>query len=108
MAIDITETDSELPAICFCNDIIVPITSQTFVKNIISFIENDLLFKLNNITHNKLKFALEYYIENNPNDSVLGVYLGSLFMGYISASSLLIVMKDISVLLHRLKSSRCQ
>ena len=86
LSLDYTELDNTCPAICVCNDFIVPITSKNFAKNFIGFYEKDLKFNLNNMQCNGLKFELE-----NEEQEILRIYYKKLFMGYATMYDLYII-----------------
>ena len=103
MTVEYTETDSDWPALCFCNDFIVAITNASFVKSFISFAETELVFKLTFLTGNKLSFTVRYEDEVNPEDSVLEVFLGKASMGYARLGSLTEAMNYVAAKLNKLK-----
>ncbi len=81
MSVSYTETDNDIPALCICSDIVIPITNKTLVISFCNFIDNDLTFKISNLTINKLRFTLveDQIIEIKAkvdNDFVLMGYVG--------------------------------
>ena len=105
MSVDYTETDSGWPAICFCSDFIVVVTNNSFVKSFISFSEGELIFKLNSLAGCKLSFHVVRDNEDNPEDSVIEVFLNKLSMGFVKVGTLTEVMYYIQAQLKKLKDT---
>ena len=103
MTVEYTETDSDCPALCFCNDLIVPITNNSFVKSFITFAECELVFKLTFLSGNKLSFTVVVEDEEHPDESILEVFLGKLSMGYAKLGSLTEAMHYVAAKLKKLK-----
>jgi len=59
MSVSYTELDNGTPALCFCSDIIIPITNKTMVQSFINYMDNDLKFKIIDLRIQTL--ALTYF-----------------------------------------------
>ena len=83
MSVCFEELESGIPAVNFCSDFTVPITNKTFARSFITFYENDLWFRLGNLSANKLSFKV--YDEA---EGILEVYFTKEFMGYVLCGEL--------------------
>ena len=104
MTVDYTEMDNGCPALCFCNDLIIPITNASFVKSFITFSECDLVFKLNFLTGQKLSFTVVSEDDFNPEESILEVFVSKLSMGYTRLGGLLSSMHLVSDTMKSIKN----
>ena len=103
MTVDYTETDSEWPAICFCNDFIVAVSNISFVKSFLIFAEGELVFKLGFLSGNKLSFKVAAEDEESPEESILEVYFDKKPMGFVRLETLTNVMHSIRAQLQKIK-----
>lgn len=95
-------TDS-LPGIEFCGQFIAPITSKTFVNEIINAIETKNYLRLVLKKHKKLTLALVEHeshssletLTSEPYEEVLKVYYGNMFVGYTDLEQILIACKKL-------------
>lgn len=83
MSVGFNVTDSGLPCLVFCSEFQVPMTSKWFVSSYINYYENDLKFKIGNMSSFVLNFA--WYSEDK---NILEVYLKKDFMGLASVSEI--------------------
>ena len=49
MSVEYTETDNGIPCLCFCSDLIIPITNKTIVQSYCNYIDNDMIFKVHDL-----------------------------------------------------------
>lgn len=103
LSISYTETDSEWPAICICSDFTVPVTNTSFVKSFCSFVESEMIFKLQSLSGNKLSFKVQEENEDDPSESILGLYLDKKFVGWVTVGNLYSVFETIKFRLLTLK-----
>ena len=83
MSVSFEELESGAPAINFCSEFTVPISSKIFAKSFISFYDNDLRFRIEGLTGNKLK--LSWY---NEEEGILKVFFKNEFVGYVLCGEL--------------------
>ena len=57
MSVSYTEMDNGYPALCFCSDLIIPLTNKTMVQSYINYMDNDLKFKILNLNIQNLSFT---------------------------------------------------
>lgn len=77
MSVSSEELESGAPAINICSEFSIPISNKTFVKSFISYYTNDLKFRIETLSGNKLSF--KWY---NEADDILEVYFKNEFVGY--------------------------
>ena len=79
------------------------VTNISFVSSFISFAEGELVFKLNFLSGNKLSFKVVVDDEEDPENSILEVFLDRLPMGYAKLEHLTEVMHYVKASLKSLK-----
>lgn len=62
MSVSYTELDNGYPALCFCSDLIYPLTNKTMVKTYINYMDEQLRFKILDLKIQDLAFT--YLSEN--------------------------------------------
>lgn len=105
MSVDYNETDSGLPSLVFCNDFQVVISNATFAKSFVSFVESEMVFKLNSLSAHGLSFKVTVDDDDNPEDSILFVTYRKLPMGYVRVRTIKDAMIDVRDQLKNLKGS---
>lgn len=90
MSVSFEELESGTPALNFCSEFTVPITSKMFAKAFISFYDNDLKFRLEGLSGNSLRFS--WYDENAE---ILSVYFKNNFVGYALSGDLYNAFSDV-------------
>ena len=85
MSVDYTELDNGCPALCFCSDLIIPLTNKTMLQTFINYMDNDLKFKIVNLTIQDLCFT---YM--SPEVTIVRAKVNGKFehMGFVSTSEL--------------------
>ena len=81
--IEYTELDNGCPALCICNEFIIPITSKAFPKNFIGFYDKELQFNINNMSTGKLKLKVL-----NIEQEIIELYYTNLLVGYIDMKTM--------------------
>lgn len=77
MTVTFEELESGAPAINLCSEFSIPISNKTFVKSFISYYTNDLKFRLETISGNKLSFKWL-----SEDDDIIEVYFKGDMVGY--------------------------
>lgn len=96
MLVEYVETDNGCPALCFCNDISIPITNKTMVQSFINYMTNDMKFKIVNFKIQNLMFN---FISNDIT-SVMAKVNGTFeFIGFVNSNDLLNCMEKIVICL---------
>jgi hypothetical protein len=97
MSVEYTEMDNGCPALCFCSDLVVPITNKTIVQSFCNYIDNNMKFKIMDL---HVQTLLMTFI-NNDICSIKAKVNGKFeFMGFVSTQDLYNAMKRV---LERLK-----
>ncbi len=92
MSVEYTELDNGTPALCFCSDLIIPITNKTIVHSYCNYMDNNLKFKINDL---HVQTVLISFI-NNDITSIKAKVNGKFeFMGLVATNDLYNAMKRI-------------
>ena len=83
MSVSFTVLDNDVPAIDFCSEFSIPVTQKTFCKSFINFYDNDLRFRIANLSTNCLSF--KWY---DKDEHILEVYFKKEFVGYVLVGDL--------------------
>ena len=86
MLVEYTELDNGCPAICICNDFIVPITSKNFAKNFIGAYDRELKHKLDGIGTGLISFKI---VEEEQ--EILELFYRGLSVGFVTMYDMYIV-----------------
>lgn len=85
MSVEYTELDNGLPALCFCSDLVIPITNKTMSQSFVNYFENDMKFKIANLRIQNLEFSL---INNDITSVSAKVNSKFEFMGFVNTNDL--------------------
>lgn len=94
------ETDDGIPGICVNNDITFTINNISFVKSFISFVNSEMVFKLANLSGNKLSFSI---VDDTEEHEIIAVYFNKMLVGKVELEQLTEVMYEVLATLQRLK-----
>ena len=85
MSVEYTELDSGWPALCFCSDLIIPLTNKTMVNSFNNYMSSDLRFKIVNFKINNLMLTYVNEELTIVRAKVNGVFVP---MGYVSSTDI--------------------
>lgn len=100
ITVSYSETDEGIPVLLVNNDVAFVINNHSFVKSFISFVNSEMIFKLANLSGNKLSFSV---VDNTEEHEILAVYFNKMLVGKVEVSELTEVMYEILATLQRLK-----
>ena len=84
MSVEYTELDNGCPALCFCSDLITPITNKTMLRSFCSFVDNDLAFKIHRLQIQNVAFTTIgenlVYVEAKINSKTKFVPMGYVYI----------------------------
>ena len=92
MTVEYTELDNGCPALCFCSDLISPITNKTLAKSFCNFIDNDLKFKIVGL---KLQKVMLTFVEPDLIEIQGKIDKTYYLMGYANINDLYRAMKQV-------------
>ena len=92
MSVEYTELDNGCPALCFCSDLIIPLTNKTMVQSYINYTDNDMKFKILNLTIQDLSFTYTSPEVTQIKAKVNGKFE---FMGYVDNDDLYTAMEKV-------------
>jgi len=98
--ISCTETDEGLPCLCICNDVQLVLNNRTFVRSFITYVEDDMVFKIPYLSGCKITFAME---DNSEGAEILSLYFNRNLVGYVSVTALYMVMQEAWLILQSIK-----
>ena len=83
MSVSFDILDNGIPAINLCSEISIPVSQITFCRSFISCYENDLRFKISNLSTNILSFKFQ-----DDKETILELYYKKEFLGYVLVGEL--------------------
>lgn len=92
MSVEYTETDAGIPALCFCSDLIVPITNKTIVQSFCNYIANDMKFKIMDLHVQTLMIT---FVSNDICSIKAKVNGKFEFMGFVNTQDLYTAMEKV-------------
>ena len=92
MSVEYTETDSGLPCLCFCSDLIIPITNKTIVQSYCNYMSNDMIFKITDLHVQNILITCLNLDVSGIKAKVNGRFE---FMGFVSTPELHEAMKRV-------------
>ena len=97
MSVEYTESDSGIPCLCFCSDLIIPITNKTIVQSYCNYMDNDMIFKVHELHVQTLLISCLNVDISSIKAKVNGKFE---FMGFVDTNDLHNAMRRV---LERLK-----
>ena len=92
MSVEYTEFDNGCPALCFCNDIIIPITNKTMAKSYVNYMRNDMRFKILNF---KIQDLMITYLSQDITSLQARINGKFEFMGLVNSEDMLFHMAQV-------------
>jgi hypothetical protein len=97
MSVEYTEMDNGCPALCFCSDLVIPITNKTMVQSYCNYMDNDMIFKVYDLHIQTLMISCLNVDISSIKAKINGKFE---FMGFVDTTDLYNAMKRV---LERLK-----
>ena len=86
------DINNEIPVLNIEDKYIIPLTNNTFIKSYINYYDNDMKFKLGNMSGNGMKYKwydedqgiIEFYLKNKYICNITTDILYNIFKEYVS------------------------
>lgn len=78
MSVSFDILDNGISAINICSEMSIPVSQIVFCRSFISYYDNDLRFKISNLSTNTISF--KWY---DGNENILELYYKKEFVGYV-------------------------
>ena len=96
MSVEYTETDNGIPCLCFCSDLIIPITNKTIVQSYCNYMENNMIFKVTDLHIQTLMISCLNVDISSIKAKVNGKFE---FLGFVNTTELHSCMEKILITL---------